>query len=227
MNRIKSWIAKHEILSFFLLTFAISWGTWIPLVRLFYREGAYLAGVPISWGLFGPALAGILITRVLNPMRKGNRRKTPVLAFSLGLVVSALVWISFTYFQVNLAWTTEIALGVVLMGLLIAIPPAYVVSSAFGSNPRVREYLQSLIKPRGAWIYYLIALLVPPSLYWVGSLLSDALGQSAYWTPPPLIGWNAFRVLSLTFVYHFFFANTLGEEVGWRGFGAPEITDPL
>ena len=104
-------------------------------MRLFYREGAYLAGVPISWGLFGPALAGILITRVLNPMQKGNRRKIAVLAFSLGLVVSALVSISFTYFQVNLAWTTEIALGVVLMGLLIAIPPGVNPSRSESSLP--------------------------------------------------------------------------------------------
>lgn len=223
MDKIRSFIAKHEILSFFLLTFIISWGMWIPLARLYYREGVYTAGVPLVWGVFGPALAGISITRLLNPRQEGKSRRKPALVFCLGLVLSALVSFTFSYFQLQLAWTTEVLLAVVIMSVLIAIPPAYVISSAFAVNQTVREYLQTLIKPRGELIYYLIALLAPPAMYWIGSLLSNVLGQSAYWNPPPLIGWIGMRVFVLTFIYHFFYGNTLGEEVGWRGFALPRL----
>lgn len=223
MRQIRSLVMKNEALAFFLLTFIISWGMWIPLAHMFYNEDAFAAGVPMSWGIFGPALAGILITRLIHPQRKVESRRKGILAFSLAWVLTTLIWILFTSNQVGFSRTRETMLLITMLGSLIALAPAYVVSSAFGRHRWTKAYLQSLIKPRGAWIYYLIALLAPPSIYWIGSLISASLGQASYWSPPPLAGWTGVRILVLTFFYQFCFGNVLGEEVGWRGFALPRL----
>ncbi len=223
MRQIRSWLMGNEVLAFFLLTFLISWGTWIPLARVFYEEDAFIAVVPMSWGIFGPALAGILITRMNHPQQKVEGRRKGFLAFFMAWVLTGLIWILFTFNQAGVPRTSETILVITLMGSLIALAPAYVVSSAFSSHLRTKAYLQSLIKPRGALIYYLIALLAPPSMYWIGSLISNTLGQAFYWSPPPLAGWTGARILVLTFFYQFCFGNVLGEEVGWRGFALPRL----
>lgn len=85
--------------------------------------------------------------------------------------------------------------------------------------------MRPLIKPRGPFVFYLIALLLPPFKDWSGSLISGILGRSAYYSPPPLTGWHAVEVIFITFLYQFFFGNTLGEEVGWRGFALPRLQE--
>jgi membrane protease YdiL (CAAX protease family) len=52
--------ARHPITSFFALTYALSWGLWLPIVVGYdgaLREAFFVAGI------FGPALAGALMVR--------------------------------------------------------------------------------------------------------------------------------------------------------------------
>lgn len=91
--------------------------------------------------------------------------------------------------------------------------PAYVLSSAFSRNHAMRHYLRSLVRPRGSAVYYLIALLLPPFVDWSASLISGFLGQRAYYFPPPMTGRHAIWVITITFLYQFFFGNTLGKKL--------------
>jgi membrane protease YdiL (CAAX protease family) len=230
MYKLTVWIKQHQIAAFFAITFIITWGLMFPFVRLHFQKDSVPAMIPLGWGLFGPALAGIIITRIISPEKEKGRRKVPLLAFTVGLVLSGLVFFGNTYLQVAMNWTAEILIAVGFLSLMIAIPPAYVISSVFSRKRKVREYLESLIKPSGSIVYYLVALLLPPFLYLVGALVTDWLDLTPYYSAPPLSGWIGIRTLAMGFIYQFFYANVLGEEIGWRGFALPRIqaqTNPL
>jgi membrane protease YdiL (CAAX protease family) len=134
-----------------------------------------------------------------------------------------LVWIGFVCLGSQTANNPGILLALIIFGALISLPPAYVIGSAFGRNPSVRAYLHSLVRPRGAWIYYLIAMFLPLILYWLGTQLSHLLDLPVYWSPIGLRGWRGAGTLALALGNQFIFANVLGEEVGWRGFALPRL----
>jgi hypothetical protein len=125
---------KTSVDLLFCLTYVITWGLWIPFGKLYFQENLVFAGAFMVWGVFGPALAGISITWVINPERNDKSRKKPLLVFCLGLVLSVLVFILNTRMLVGLSWTPEIMIGLVVMGLIAAIPPAFVISSTFSRN---------------------------------------------------------------------------------------------
>jgi membrane protease YdiL (CAAX protease family) len=217
--KISDLLRKHQLISFFALTYAITWGLWIPFGILYFQKNLIIAGAFMTWGAFGPALAGIIITRITIPKRVENGRKAPLLAFFIGLLVSALIIIL-------VEWPPEKVGGLIVMGLIAAVPPAFVISSTFSQNQNVRKYLNSLIKPRGSLIYYLFALLIQPFTFWIGSVISNILGLSVYSTPTLLNSMGrgeAVIVILILFIYQFFYGNVLGEEVGWRGFALPRL----
>jgi len=230
MRKIRTWIKDHQIAAFFIITYLISWGLMFPFAKLHFQKDSILAMIPLGWGLFGPALAGIIITKVISPEKEKEGRKGPPLAFILGLIFSAAVFFGNIYFQGNLERTIIVLILAVFLALILAIPPAYVISSAFSKNRSLKGYIESLIKPQGSFVYYLVALFLPLLSYWAGSLITKWLDLTPYYTPSPLSGWIGFRTLGMAFVYQFFFANVLGEEVGWRGFALPRLqswTNPL
>jgi len=216
LTNITDFIKKNQLVSFFVLTFVITWSFWITFGRL--SKNLVIAGVFMVWGVFGPALAGIFITQITTPKRIENSRKAPILAFCLGLLVSALIIII-------VEWSPENVGELLVIGLIAGLPPAFVISSIFSRNQGVRQYLNSLIKPRGSLFYYLMALLIQPFSFWLGSIISAKLGQSAYANPIPLPwnGWEAVIIILIIFIYQFFYGNVLGEEVGWRGFALPRL----
>lgn len=223
MDKAKELVRRYQLILFFVLAYAITWGVWIPVLRLYFQEEVSFVAVFSPWGAFGPALAGILITRFMHSEMSDRSRRASLSAFLLGLVVSAFVHILSAWMQARSTGTGGTVVGVTLVGLIAAIPPALVISSAFSRNEAVSDYLHSLVEPRGSAAYYLFALLLSPAISWVGSLISEAFGQAALYDTPPLYGWDAVRIVLITFISQFFYANALGEEVGWRGFALPRL----
>lgn len=227
MSKIRAFIGRYQLIFFFLITYIITWGLWIPFVGPATQGDSIIAEILGIWGVFGPALAGIIVTRISTAGDEKSKHKKTKLAFFLGLVLSALVFLLMLSRKDGSSWTIGRAITLFLLSCLVALPPAYIIASAFSRNHAVKDYLSSLIKPHGSIVYYLLALLLYPFIYWLGNLLSGALGQISYYTPPPLTGWDAVAAISITFLYQFFYGNVLGEEVGWRGFALPRLQTKL
>jgi len=66
MNKLRELIIKSPALWFFLLTFGISWGCWLPN-RLFLRlESAGIRSLLHTLGLCGPAFSALIVTGVIK-----------------------------------------------------------------------------------------------------------------------------------------------------------------
>jgi hypothetical protein len=73
MDKIKGFARRHQLIAVLVLAYAITWVVWIPAHSLKY------AALISAWGAFGPALAGIFITRrvLKNPcLNHGDTENT-------------------------------------------------------------------------------------------------------------------------------------------------------
>lgn len=219
MNRLTIWIRQHQVVTFYLITFAITWGLGFSYGAVMKRGEFLLA--PLAFiATCGPALAGIIVTAVSNARTRQGARKAFWIAFLAAWVVAALVFLAHNTF-INHAPLNPIMIGFTLVSVL---PVAFVISMVQSRLPAVKRYLASLVRLRSVWGWSLLALFLTPALVLLSILISSLLGRQPITIRP-------FQGISLTlaglvvvkFLYQFFFFNTTGEEVGWRGFALPRM----
>jgi len=226
MKKAKDWIKRHQVIAFYLLALSISWGLEFAYDACVNREQYLL--LPIAFiGICGPGLAGIFISGFTNTQPKGGSRKAFWIAFLVAWFVSSLVSIA------NLKFIEHTQLSVVVIGLftISVVPVAFVIASAYSRNPAVRNYLSSLVRPQGVWVWSFAALLLIPVLFFISVPLDTLLGrQSNLSIQFPEISFSLLGLIAVKFFYQFFFFNATGEETGWRGFVLPRLqarTSPL
>jgi membrane protease YdiL (CAAX protease family) len=226
MSKIKDWLKHHQVLSFFIITFVITWGLGFSYSAS-QVKGIFLLFPVASLATCGPAFAGIIITAAINSSPRQGSSKITWLAFLVAWVVSTLVWLVYLVLN-NLA---PLSIAVVVLSFLITMPVAFVASMAYSRLPAVKNYLSSLIRLRGVWGWSLLALLFYPALLLLSTPISKLLGRQPTATLQfPEISFSLIGLIIAKFLYQFFFYNALGEEVGWRGFALPRLqarTSPL
>jgi membrane protease YdiL (CAAX protease family) len=222
MNKLTRWIKQHQVAAFFLLAFVITWGALIPAVvmnsetqALFQVLVFYLARI----GVYGPVLAGIIVTRVAAPERTEQSRGAHWVAIFATWI---LAW-AISCLYVGHSSSGEIGLpAIILLTAPSALLPAFVVSSAFSRVSSLRRYLSTLVRPRGGLVWYLVALLTFPAIHVLGNaitcLMSGRSLQSSGSVGIDLIGLTTLEFLSV-----FFFSGGINEESGWRGFALPHL----
>lgn len=217
MTNLTDFIKRHQIIAYFVFTYAFSWGLWIPLQPL-VLDGYDVLQPLISLGVFGPALVSIGLSAILNPSPKqGNRRNITVSFISTWIISSIIILIS------RLAiYHFAYSLMLVAISAITALLPAYIVSSIYSPIPGIRDHLATYIATRENLGYYLLALLFIPSIWLLGMFMSRGLGMRI---PNP--AYAIVDVRSVGMIFLIFLMNAihggLSEEPGWRGFALPRL----
>jgi membrane protease YdiL (CAAX protease family) len=218
--RIIEWIRKRPIEAFFVITFAITWGLGFSYIAVLKHDQFLLISLA-SIATCGPALAGIAVSAVCNRGPKSGSARVRWVVFFVALILCTGIFL-LNNVLLNQA---PFSLMIVVLVLLLVVPPvAYVISGAFSRVPAVRYSLATLVNPRGAIGWALIALVLVPGLALLSILISGWLGRyaNAYTgylaSGLPLVG-----LIAITFLYQFFFYNGTGEETGWSGFARPRL----
>jgi CAAX protease family protein len=225
MKKLTDWIKRHQIVAFFIITFAITWGLGFSYSAVY--KGQILL-IPLAFvATCGPALAGIIITAVSNTQPRQGTRKASWIAFFVACVVSALAFLANNKF-INHAPLSSVMVG---FTLVLVVPVAFVISMAFSRIPAVRNYLSSLIRLRGVWGWALVGLALFPGIFLLATAASSLLGlEPINALRLPESGLTLIGLIIVKFLYQLFFFNATGEETGWRGFALPRFqarTSPL
>ena len=226
MNTLSSWIRRHQVIAFFAITFAISWGLGFSWNAVLNRDQGLL--LPLAFlSVCGPGLAGIIVSAIINTQPKQGSRKVFWIALLVAWVVVTLVCLANSKFIEK----TSLSTVLIILFTISVVPVAFIIASAYSRIPSVRSYLASLLRLRGVWGWALLALVLLPTLLLISIPVDSILNKrtlSSY--PFPEISLALIGLVIVKFFYQFFFFNATGEETGWRGFALPRLqtqTSPL
>ena len=226
MNQLKDLIKRHQIIAFFAITFAITWGLGFSYGAVMRRQQFLLAPL-VMVATCGPALAGIIITAIINTGARQGKRRTFWIAFLAAWIVSTLVMLANNKFMNH----SPISLIIIGFTIVSVLPVAFVISMAYSRIPALKSYVASLVNPRGNWGWILLALVSMPGLIALSIAVSRLSGRPASGNFQfPATGLALVGLIAVKFLYQMFFFNATGEEVGWRGFALPRLqvlTSPM
>jgi len=213
-----SWIKGHQIISFFLITFAITWGLGFSYIAVY--NGNFLLAPLAFLATCGPALAGIIISAICNNRPKQGSKRTYWTAFLVAWIVSTLVFLANNTF-INHAPFSPI---LVVLTLVTVVPVAFVISMAYSRIPAVKRYMSSLIRLRDVVGWAFLALVLMPALILLSIYINSLRGgQPITALSFPASGLALIGLVAVKFFYQLFFFNATGEETGWRGFALPRL----
>ena len=220
MRKSIEWMKTHPIVAFFILALVLLNTLLLPAFYLYQMGLAdqtllQLLILYISrLAVYSPVLAGILVTRWTLPVR------SPVSAskrwFTFGIVWLVALIISTLDLWRNNPNPTVGWVPMLILSIPIALLPAFVFSSAFSQVTSLRDYLSTLVRPRGRLVWYLVALLTFPVIQLLGVAITNLLAGR-----PPL--YNIYfhpgilPATLLSFASVFFYNGGVNEEGGWRG----------
>jgi membrane protease YdiL (CAAX protease family) len=217
---VRSFIRSHEVLTFFLLTYAIAWGALALIIPFISASRIEVVAIPLLLSApFAPALSGIIVTTINDDRPRRGSLRAQATAFLAAWIPTTLIFL----LNPNLKAMYDISPTIVVIGAATAMIPSFIISSAYSTNQGVREYLSSLVKPRGGRLWYLGAVLIYPALYLLGAVITNAFGQSVGWIRADMAGSNLGALAAITFLYQLFYGNCVGEEPGWRGFALRKL----
>ena len=152
LTNLTDYIKRHQIIAYFVFTYAFSWGLWIPLQQL-VLDGYDILKPLISLGIFGPALVSIGLSAILNPSPKQVNRNKMVISFIGTWIISTIIILISQLAIEKISFSSPL----VVISTITALLPAYVVSSIYSRIPGVRDHLATYIATKKNLGYYLRA----------------------------------------------------------------------
>lgn len=218
MNQgIRKWIRRRPIEAFFLLAIAIFFLAGFPVILIIPQEvilGQILSLYLGRIGVYSPVLAGMFVSRIIRPARQRVSLSRRLLVFLPVWLIAEIIHTA----SLNLdAQPGTSLIALIVVSLPVALLPAFVVSSAFCGTDGVKHMLSTLVRPKGSFVYYLIALLAFPVIHIVGTGITNLLNGNGWF---PQVGQRADLAFTVfvTFFSVLLFSGGINEESGWRGF---------
>jgi membrane protease YdiL (CAAX protease family) len=215
VKSIPLWIRRNPVAAFYIICFVVSWGLWLPLIL----TGTELAQLPAVIGLFGPALACVIVARTSTPSPDYPPQKPFRFPFIASWIVSTLVFSVYSR-----ATSPSFSPFSIVVFAVLALVPAYIIASAVSGPSGVRRALSSLVRPRGWWGWYVIAVALPLASRLASVWVSKQLGWEFLSDPQPLT--NPLKLtgaILVIFLYTILYAGGLNEETGWTGLALPRL----
>jgi membrane protease YdiL (CAAX protease family) len=222
MSTPADWIREHQIIAFFLLSISLMF-VLLPLAIYIMPTDNALGQLgqmcSASFAVFSPVLAAIIIYRITSPKPRGGKSQRRWIAFLVSWVVATTA----AYLNMKVIGRVPVPwYSLVVFGGLQALIPAYVISYAFSSITKLRDFLSSLIRPKGSLAWYFIAFLTFPICHLIGALATSVVEESPFSTENVVMG-DILLSFGITFLHVFFFAGGVNEESGWRGFAMKHL----
>jgi membrane protease YdiL (CAAX protease family) len=223
VTKLKSWIIHHQVGVFLLLTFAITWPGFF--IVYFFFPGNQVVEAFMSPVVFSPAIAAMWIAVISDqePERAPDKRRW--ITFLIIWLIAALVLMlnSWKVYDVEFAEAgTTIVFSI--FSAIFALPPAWVISSAYARSPGLRKQFSTILSPRGPAIWYLVIFLVFPGVLLLDYfILSPLFGLEMKFFLSDLGIGGAAVYLAVDFLRGFLMTGGINEESGWRGFALPRL----
>lgn len=146
------------------------------------------------------------------------------LFFLLCLVISWTVWIPQAVTRLSNT-QTPVAGGSPLNMLAVWAPAlsAILLSRVMDGKAGLRALFHRLRRWRVAIHWYLFILLYPAAIWFLARAIDALFGRSFEFTIPILTYFPPQQAYMVAVALVFAFPNTLGEELGWRGFALPRL----
>jgi len=199
-----------------MITIGLNYGLLFP--AFFLPQTSLLNQLLVFYlarmGVYSPVLAGVIVMTIIN----SARQKIP---FRRRMMVFVPVWvIALVIHAADVSRTAPPETSVLFLALIsmpVALLPAFIISLAVGGATAVRQMLRTLLKPRGKFYFYLIALFTFPVVHFIGIVITNVMFGER-WIPPVNFGSSLLVDTGIVFLAVLFFSGGINEESGWRGF---------
>ncbi len=227
-DNFRGWIHRHPLITFLILTFAISWIAYL----LSMTDQGVVNGFGVLYSL-SPALAALIVSACLKPEPSGLPAGKRWWLFGV-IAILVLAVMTVRRFWITPEWlsvagsisSTDVypSLLAILVDVLGAVAVAYVLSGAWSPRLGVSNLLRSLdVRTHPVrWVGWVIALAIYPLTLLLGNDLSAILGQPVAAARPGGVWYLLVLDALLIFLFHLLCAGGL-EEPGWRGFLLPQL----
>jgi len=212
------WIARHQVLAFYLLLFGVSWPAMILMFYVF-PENMAMQGLLGVTATFSPVLTALYVSASSDRGAKQARSSTRWLVFLGGWLVTWVVLVLHTW-QIRQA---PLDPQMIIPSGIVALLPGWLISCAFSRISGVRQVFGTLLRPRGHWVWYAIALLTFPVIQLAGAGITVLIGGEVTWGISEMTASGATVFVALTFFQGLLATGGINEETGWRGFVLPRL----
>jgi hypothetical protein len=141
-----------------------------------------------------------------------------LIGFFVEGILTSLIIIMFIVVNQQMLLFTPLVMVSVTTGLL----PAFIDSSTFSIMPGRKDLLRTYINPISLFGYYLLVLVLFPTLWLLENHLSNTMGIKVGFSSYSMVNVKLLGMVILYFLYHVIY-DRLSEEPDWRGFALPRF----